>query len=381
MPALEMGQETGKLVAWRKKEGESVVKGGPLLEVETDKAVLEVEAPADGILTGVKAKEGDVIPVGQRIAWIVRAGEEIPTEVAAFHLAAAPSSPVPHSPAQLDPSPLAGAKISPKARRLAKEHGIDISAVRGSGSDGEILASDIQALAESQTPPFERGTLSSTARMMAERTTQSWTTVPHFFLVRELEATGLLKAREKFGPALKETRGVKLTHTDLLVALVAHTLTKHPRMNASWTGNGIQFNSQINIGIAMAVQEGVVAAVVPKPNAVGLGEIATQRKELTERARTGKLRPSDIGNGTFTISNLGMYQIDAFSAIIVPQQAAILAVGRIADRVMAVDGRPEVRAMMTVTLSCDHRVVDGAQAALFLQELAEVIREPEKWLK
>jgi pyruvate dehydrogenase E2 component (dihydrolipoamide acetyltransferase) len=381
MPALEMGQETGKLVAWRKKEGEPVVKGEPLLEVETDKAVLEVEAPADGILAGVKAKEGDVIPVGQKIAWIVRAGEEVPAEVAASHLTDAASSPIPHSFAQADPLRSTGAKISPKARRLAKEHSIDISAVRGSGADGEILASDIQALAESKTTPPESETLSSPARMMAERTTQSWTTVPHFFLVRELEATGLLKAREKLGPALKETRGVKLTHTDLLVALVAHALTKYSRMNASWTGNGIHFNPHINVGIAMAAQEGVVVAVVKKANAIGLGEIAAQRTELTDRARARKLRPSDIANGTFTISNLGMYQVDAFSAIIAPTQAAILAVGRIADRVVATDGRSEVRAMMTVTLSCDHRVVDGVQAALFLQELAEVISEPEKWLK
>jgi pyruvate dehydrogenase E2 component (dihydrolipoamide acetyltransferase) len=372
MPALEMGQETGKLVAWRKKEGEPVVKGEPLLEVETDKAVLEIEAPADGILAGVKAKEGDVIPVGQRIAWIVRAGEEVPTEA---------SLPVPYSSAQLDPSRSTGVKISPRARRLAKEHGIDISAVRGSGADREILASDIQVLAESKTAPPESETLSSAARMMAERTTQSWTTVPHFFLVRELEATGLLRVREKFGLALKDTCAVKLTHTDLLVALVARSLTKYSRMNASWTGSGIHFNPQINIGIAMAVQEAVVVAVIPKANAIGLGEIAAQRTELTERARARKLRPSDVANGTFTISNLGMYQVDAFSAIIAPPQAAILAVGRIADRVVAVDGRPEVRAMMTVTLSCDHRVVDGAQAALFMQELAEAISEPEKWLK
>src|SRR5450432_1460085 len=170
MPALEMGQETGKLVAWRKKEGEPVVKGEPLLEVETDKAVLEVEAPADGILAGVKAKEGDVIPVGQKIAWIVRAGEEVPAEVAASHLTDAASSPIPHSFAQADPLRSTGAKISPKARRLAKEHSIDISAVRGSGADGEILASDIQALAESKTTPPESETLSSPARMMAERT-------------------------------------------------------------------------------------------------------------------------------------------------------------------------------------------------------------------
>jgi pyruvate dehydrogenase E2 component (dihydrolipoamide acetyltransferase) len=389
MPALEMGQETGKLVAWRKKEGEPVVKGEPLLEVETDKAVLEIEAPADGVLAGVKAQEGDVVPVGRTIAWIVRAGEEVPDETSASNLRAAPSAPARQPPAQnTQPSVNTGGKLSPKARRLAKEHGIDIHTVRGSGAEGEILASDIQASLESKTTPSKLPSetpavgesLSATARLMAERTMQSWTTVPHFALVREVEATGLLRARENLGPALKRAGGVKITQTDLLVALLARTLAKCPRLNASWSADTIHFNQQINIGIAMAVQDGVVAAVVPKADTITLGEIAVQRTQLTERARARKLRPSDIANGTFTISNLGMYQIDSFHAIITPPQAAVLAVGRISDRVVAVGGRPQVRAMMTLTLSCDHRVVDGAQAALFLQELAEVIREPERWL-
>jgi pyruvate dehydrogenase E2 component (dihydrolipoamide acetyltransferase) len=391
MPALEMGQETGKLVAWRKKEGEPVVQGEPLLEVETDKAVLEVEAPADGVLAGVQAQEGDVVPVGRTIAWIVRAGEEVPDPASASDLRAAPGAPAPQPPAQphTQPSAIPGGKLSPKARRLAKEHGIDINTVRGSGPEGEILASDIQAsLASKATPakppsetPALSEPLSATARLMVERTTQSWTTVPHFVLVREIEATGLLQARENLGPALKDARGVKITQTDLLVALVARTLAKWPRLNASWSGNTIHFHPQINIGIAMAVQDGVVAAVIAKADTIALGEIAEQRTQLTERARARKLRPSDIANGTFTISNLGMYHIDSFHAIITPPQAAILAVGRISDRVVAVGGRAEVRAMVTLTLSCDHRVVDGAQAALFLQELAEVMREPERWLR
>jgi pyruvate dehydrogenase E2 component (dihydrolipoamide acetyltransferase) len=391
MPALELGQETGKLVAWRKKEGEPVVKGEPLLEVETDKAILEVEAPADGVLAGVTAREGDVIPVGRTIAWIVRTGEEVPDEASGSHLAAAPGPPGTQPAAQPNrlQSPPAGRRLSPKARRLAKEQGIDINTVRGSGADGEILACDIQAALESKVArsklyseaPSVGETLSATARLMAERTTRSWTTAPHFFLVREIEATGLLEAREHLGPALKDARGVKITQTDLLVALVARTLTKRPRLNASWSENAIHLHQQINIGIAMAVEDGVVVAVIPKADTIALGEIAVQRTQLTERARTRKLHLSDIANGTFTLSNLGMYQVDSFTAILTPPQAAILAVGRISDRVVAVGGRARVRAMMTLTLSCDHRVVDGAQAALFLQELAEVIREPEKWLQ
>jgi pyruvate dehydrogenase E2 component (dihydrolipoamide acetyltransferase) len=208
---------------------------------------------------------------------------------------------------------------------------------------------------------------------MAERTTQSWTTAPHFFLVREVDAGALVEAREKLGKAA-------ITHTDLLVALVARVLARHPKMNASWTGHGIQLNPQINISVAMAVKDGVVGAVIPNAGATAIADIAAQRKELTERARSGHLRPHDITGGTFTISNLGMYGIDAFSAIITPPQAAVLAVGRIADRVVPVDGEPGIRPILTMTLSSDHRVVDGAQAALFLNDLAEALREPQKLL-
>jgi pyruvate dehydrogenase E2 component (dihydrolipoamide acetyltransferase) len=222
--------------------------------------------------------------------------------------------------------------------------------------------------------------MSSIARLMAERTTQSWTSVPHFFVVREVDAGAVIEAREKLGSAIEKTRGARITHTDILVALAARVLLKHPRVNASWTGEGIRLNQEVNIGIAMAVQDGVVAAVIPGAQAKKLGEIGALRHDLTERARAGRLRPADITGATFTISNLGMYKVDAFSAIINPPQAAILAVGRITDRVVPVDGKPGIRPMLTMTLSSDHRVVDGARAASFLNDLAEAIREPEKWL-
>ncbi|MGH9593066.1 MAG: dihydrolipoamide acetyltransferase family protein, partial [Bryobacteraceae bacterium] len=252
-----------------------------------------------------------------------------------------------------------GPKISPKARRLAQERGVDVSRVRGTGPDGTITGEDILAAAEAPTPSaVEAEPLSAIARLMAERTTQSWTQTPHFFLVRDVDARGLVRAR-----------GEKLTVTDLLIARVARVLAKHPKINASWSGVGIRFNPDVNISVAMAVTDGVVGAVIPNTTKASLEEIATQRRDLTERARSGRLRPQDVTGGTFTISNLGMYGIDAFSAIITPPQAAILAVGRIADRVVPVDGQPAVRPMMTITLSCDHRVVDGAQAAVFLNDL------------
>ena len=186
-----------------------------------------------------------------------------------------------------------------------------------------------------------------------------------------------LRAREKLVPAIEKERGVKLSHTDLLVAAVAHALEKHPLVNASWTGDGVRLHPEINVGIAMAVEDGVVVAAIPGANTKKLGEIAVMRRDLTDRARAGKLRPADIAGATFTISNLGMYQVDAFTAIIVAPQAAILAVGRIADRVVPVDGKPGIRPMMTLTLSCDHRVLDGARAALFLNDLAAAILEPK----
>jgi pyruvate dehydrogenase E2 component (dihydrolipoamide acetyltransferase) len=390
MPALEMAQENGKLLAWRKKEGEGVAKGEPLLDIETDKAVVEIESPADGILAGVKAHEGDVIPVGQTIAWIVLPGEKPPAETQPsasgrrMETKASSAPPAADTKTSSGPPPSA-ARISPKARRLAKDHGIDLSGVRGTGSEGEILAEDVQALvaagsAKGAAAPPALETMSSIARLMAERTTQSWTSVPHFFVVREADAAALVEAREKLGSTIEKAQGVRVTHTDLLVALVARVLVKHPRLNASWIGDGIRLNPEVNIGVAMAVNDGVVAAVIPGAEAKNLGEIATLRHDLAERARSGKLRPADIAGATFTISNLGMYKVDAFSAIINPPQAAILAVGRITDRVVPVDGKPGIRPMMTMTLSSDHRVVDGARAASFLNDLADAIQDPGKWL-
>jgi pyruvate dehydrogenase E2 component (dihydrolipoamide acetyltransferase) len=385
MPALEMAQETGKLISWLKKEGESVAKGEPLLEIETDKAVMEIESPADGVLAGIKVEAGTEVPVGRTIAWIVRRGEVPPTdEVAAASgrktTAVVSSSTSVSESANQTPPPMQSAmqpiKISPKARRLASERGVNLFNVRGSGAGGEILASDIIA-----APPAKTASGGPISRLMADRTTQSWTTVPHFFVVREADASALNEVRLKLGPAIEKSHRVKLTHSDLLVALVAVVLQKHPRINSSWSSEGIRANSEINLGLAMAVDDGVVAPVIHNAGQIELGEIALQRRGLTERARGGKLRPDDIAGGTFTISNLGMFGVDAFTAIIIPPQAAILAVGAITDRVVPVSGLPGIRPMMTLTLSSDHRVVDGARAAGFLRDLVEAILNPVQYFK
>jgi pyruvate dehydrogenase E2 component (dihydrolipoamide acetyltransferase) len=387
MPALEMAQENGKLLAWRKKEGERVTKGEPLLEIETDKAVVEVEAPGDGILAGITADVGAVVPVGETIAWLVGPGEKPPAK----SVTAAPAARGSSSPERVSAAAAvrateqgvgAAPQISPKARRLAKELGVDISKIRGTGPDGTITSEDVKGFADGKGAAASAGmeSLSQVARLMAERTTQSWTSVPHFFLVRDVDCSGLIAAQKRFSQEIEKAQGAAPTITDLLIALLAKVLVKHPRMNSSWTEEGIRSNPEINVSVAMAVKDGVVSAVIHKANTAKVAEISAQRRELTERARAGRLRPADITGGTFTLSNLGMYKVDAFSAIITPPQAAILAVGSISERVVPVDGKPGIRPMMTTTLSSDHRVVDGARAAEFLSDLANAIREPEKSL-
>jgi pyruvate dehydrogenase E2 component (dihydrolipoyllysine-residue acetyltransferase) len=411
MPALEMAQETGKLVSWKKKEGDSVKKGELLLEVETDKAVVEIEASGDGILGGVTAQAGAVVPVGQTIAWLLKPGEKPPTQTAPVQTgrtgAAAMQMPTVETSSaagpQGDPLAVAAAfniRISPKARRLAKEHNVDIRAIKGTGPAGEIVAADVLAArggagaaapaavaappAPASVPakpaaaamPADLGSLSSIGKIMAERTTASWTTTPHFFVSRDVDCTELVAARKRFGAQVERERGVKLTYTDLLTAVIAQTLRKHPRMNASWTGDSVKANADVNVGLAMAVTDAVVVGVLPKTDAMALGDIASRRRDLTERARANKLQPADITGATFTISNLGMYNVDSFTAIIVPPQAGILAVGAMKDRLVPVMGGIATKPMMTITLSCDHRVLDGARGAMFLHDLVEMLQNP-----
>jgi len=427
MPALEIAQETGKLVAWRKQEGDQVAKGEILLEIETDKAVMEIESPGDGILAAVKAQAGAVVPVGQTIAWLVAPGEIPPAESAPAASAramsaetramAASSAPAPVAATAVAPvappvpepqKPTGPIRMSPKARRLAREHGVDPAKVRGTGPTGEVLAADmikfVEAAKAAPAAPAARAAAaaapavsappaaaevesfaaienpSAIGRIMAERTVAAWTTVPHIFFTREIDATALNAARQRYLPQIEQTKGVRVTHTDMLSAVIARVLVKHPRVNAYWMNGAIRCNADVNISLAMAVRDGVVAAVIPNCHTARLGDIAVLRKELSERARAGRLRPTDLANGTFTISNAGMYDVDHFTAIITPPQSAILAVGRIAEKVVPVFGMIGIRSMLTVTLSVDHRVSSGAHAALFLDDLAKALQTPDAWL-
>src|SRR5712692_3369557 len=465
LPALGMAQETGKVVRWLKAEGEQVIKGEPLAEIETDKATVELEAPATGVLANVTAASDKDIPVGQVIAMIVAPGESpqpqgrglrnvgaglAPAREGTMVRASTDGHEAPRTgvgrTSGVAISPLAeriaadlnvdlslitplGRRIqkadvlayiqdqkkdipdvlnelalysqprlpaaSPKARRLAGEQGKDITAIKGSGPEGAVLAADVLAAGRPtagrpQGSPVHVGAglaparedtaaivtgelpLSNIWRIMAERTTQSWTSVPHFYLVREVNAGRLIAWREQM---LKRS-AAKETYTDLLVKIVAAALRMHPRLNALWSEGKVTLKQEVHIGLAVAVEEGLVVPVIHQADKLSLSEIAQQREELVTKAQAGKLRPQDISGGTFTISNLGMYGVDAFNAIINQPQVAILAVGRIAERVVPVNGQPAVQPMVLLTLSCDHRAVDGARGAQFLDTVAALIEEP-----
>ena len=379
MPALEMAQETGKLVSWLRREGDIVSKGEPLLEIETDKAVMEIESPGDGVLAAVSAQPGTEVQVGKTIAWIVQPGEQPPAEQSDAVSGRKITAEVSVSAVQVEQRQAASTevRISPKARRLAKELGVKLADLKGSGPDGEILAEDVTRAGNSAPPQVDpiaasvRAGSGNISRLMAERTTQSWTTVPHFFVTRDVDASELRAARERFSPVIAASHQVKLTITDLLVAAVAKALSRHSLMNASWIDGKIRYNPEINIAIAIGVEEGVVAPVIRQADRLELSAIAQQRTRLTDRAREGRLRPADLANGTFTISNLGMFDVDSFTAIITPPQSAILAIARIADRMVVVNGAPVIRRMMSMTLSSDHRVIDGVTAARFMKDVVE----------
>jgi pyruvate dehydrogenase E2 component (dihydrolipoamide acetyltransferase) len=260
---------------------------------------------------------------------------------------------------------------SPKARRLAAEREIDITSISGSGPEDTVLVDDVLAI-EAKTSQVTELNLSTVWQLMAERVTQSWSNAPHFYLIREVNASRLVAWRTQ----ANENSGARITYTDLLVRLVSAALTQHPQANAAWHDGNILLNDAINIGLAIAVDEGLIVPVIHQADQLSLNQIANRRNEMVELARNGKLRLEDLQGGTFTISNLGMYGVDIFNAILNPPQSAILAVGRIAERVVPVNGQPAVQPMMILSVSYDHRAIDGARGAQFLETLANLIEEP-----
>ena len=380
MPALNPGQETGILLEWLKQEGETIEKGEPLMEVETDKANVEVEAEATGILSNISVQPGDEIHVGEVIAMILSEDESAPESIKddSSTQTAVTENEVKHHSGSSEKmesiETVSKNKIaaSPKVKQYAKKEGIDLSSVKGSGPGGAILMEDvlaIQSTAEKEDNDLQTG---KGWLLMADRLTESWTSAPHFSIVRNLDATNLAAHKKE----TKANSSANITFTDLLVKYAASSLKEHPRVNASLIDGKLIKNLAINIGIAVATEDGLIVPVIHNADELSLEEITERRKELVARTQEGKLRSGDLDAGTFTISNLGMFDVDSFNAIINPPQSAILAVGKIIDQVVPMDGKPAIRPMLKINLSFDHRVIDGARGAHFLQTLSNLIENP-----
>lgn len=389
MPALGVAQQTGTLLKWFKAEGESVSKGEPLMEIETDKATVEIEAPGSGVLTQVVAKPGDEVPVGQRIAFILAPGEESPADAmpaAAPHPATktkeTESKPAAKSPSVSVSVTTNSGRIlaSPAAKRIAREKGVALTSLNGSGPDGSILAEDVLRAAPDVpgvAAPITADQvlpLSPMRRIVGERMAQSKQTAPHFYLSIDIDMSAVNKLRTEW-----QQRGADNTPSinDFILQACGRTLKDFPSVNSSFTEHGIKLHADINVGMAVALEEGLVVPVIRNADRLSLDELAAQSRELVGKAQKKKLLPLDYEGGTFTVSNLGMLGVDNFIAIINPPQCAILAVGRVASRVVADNGMFAIQSLMTATLSADHRVVDGAIAARFLKRVKEVLEQGE----
>jgi pyruvate dehydrogenase E2 component (dihydrolipoamide acetyltransferase) len=382
--------ESGTIVRWLKSEGEPVEKGEPLFELDTDKVTQEVEAETNGVLLKIAVAEGEV-PVGQTVAYIGDKGESVPE--------AAPASPATEAEAPAEPEPAAPPeapaqattngriKASPLARRLARERGIDLRSVHGTGPEGRIVAEDVErAEAGGPTAPApvaapsapvpageaQRIPLSNVRKTIARRLTEAWQ-IPVF----QLQASADMTRVNALVARLRERDpDVRVTVTDVLTKVCAQALMRHREVNAEFTEDAILLHPSANVGLAVAAPQGLVVPVIRSAERLSLTEIARERGDLVGRARDNKLRAEDLEGGTFTISNLGMYAVERFTAVLNPPQAAIVAVGATEDRVVPADGGTAVRPMVTLTGTFDHRAVDGAPAAAFLQTLRESLEDP-----
>jgi len=413
MEALSPTMEEGRLVAWKKREGDPVKSGETLAEVETDKAVMELVAREDGVLRKIVLAEGATVPVGALVAVVGTADEDISklvgtdaqthgrtdapthggTETA--RQPGAPAAPVPPLPASL-PSRI---RSSPLARRMAAERGLDLKLVTGTGPAGRVTKRDVEAVgtearahggtgeaaaaalpSRAPAPPvpvlpagFTDAPLTTMRKTIARRLSESLGPVPHFFLTSEIEMERAWEARQhltSLGDAYR------VSFNDLIVKAVALALRQHAAVNASFLDDRIRYHGDVHIGMAVAVEDGLITPVIRHADRKGLLEIAAEAKALADRARARRLTPEEYSGATFSISNLGMFDIDEFTAVINPPEAGILAVGRITQRPASVDGAVVVRRTMRVTMSCDHRVVDGATGAKFLQTVKLMLENP-----
>lgn len=402
MPRLSDTMTEGVIARWLKKVGDTVKPGDLLAEIETDKATMEFEAPVGGVLLYIGAPEGKPTPIGEVIAIIGKAGEDISALLESKKVstaAAAPASPapVPESTAsptvstvQAVPSPSDGERLkaSPLARAIAREKGIDLREISGTGEGGRIIRRDVEAhLAQQSAKPAPVPTpvgasytdqpLTQMRKTIARRLTASMQEAPHFYLKISVSMDKVAQWRSR----LNELAEVKISFNDFILKACALALRKHPLLNASWTGDAIRLFHDIHIGFAVAVEEGLIVPVLRHADRKGLAEIARETQALAEKARQRKLTPEEYTGSTFSVSNLGMFGIEDFTAVINPPEAAILAVGAIQPvPVVSESGEIVIQRRMRLTLSCDHRVVDGATGAQFLQTLRQLLEEPERLL-
>ena len=420
MPKVDMVMETGTFVEWLKKEGEHVSKGDPLFVIDTDKAAIEMESPADGILSGVRAKLNDVIPVTEVIAYILAPGEALPMKAIppqVVTISAPPNvgitktlEPALAAPKAVNPGKV---RVTPVARRLAEQLHIDLTQITGRGPRGRIHKADILAFQETQasdecleapvpaptsilaappafaTPVAQLASiplpdarrkqvipLAGARKIIAERMSYSASTIPHFTLSLRVDMTEAIRLRERLLEPLKAQTGQRVSFTAILARAVATVLPRHPYLNASLSDGSLILWDDIHLGIATSVEENLIVPVIREAQCKNLGQLVTALSDLTDRARNRRLTPSEMTGSTFTISNLGMFGIESFTAIINPPESAILAVGRMVDTPVRTGDGFEFRPMIQLTASADHRIVDGVGVARFLDELKSTLENP-----
>lgn len=391
MPRLTHDMQSGTLMGWLVGEGQPIQRGEPLFEVETDKAVTEVYAEADGVLRGVRAAQGDKIPIGATMAYIAAEDEELPeldeekaespaAELSPAGVASSPARPI------SDTGQLPEVVATPIARRMAREKGIDLNKLKGSGPRGRIIEADVRAyLSQTSEPislpgketalheaPYRQINLTNIELATGRRMLQGVQTIPQFALEIDVDMSETSRWRERYNREVEK----KVSYTALLVQIVAAALKRQPRLNASLEGETLHSYEQVNLAVAVATPQGLIAPVIRGVEALSLAEIQEQLNLLQEQALAGRLPAERLSGATMTISNLGMFGIDRFQALINPPESAILAIGRIREIPWVVEGAIEIRPIMTIRLTIDHRVADGATAAPFLLEVSRLLNAP-----